>query len=223
MNRYRWVVFTSANGVLAVFRRLQAMGKDSRALAHTRIAAVGPGTAAALRERSVEPDLIPDAYLTEAVAEALIRQGVKDTHILLPRADIATELLAQRLTEAGALLTEVTAYRTVQAGELDPEVAQLLAAGQIDIVTFASASTVRNLVALLGGDTAALAHCRIASIGPVTTRSCPRRRPLRGHRSRRAHHPRPRRRHQGDMGEQPARTHRRPPFDKLSMSGLQQQ
>ena len=169
MNRYRWVVFTSANGVQAVFRRLQAMGKDSRALAHTRIAAVGPGTAAALRERSVEPDLIPDAYLTEAVAEALIRQGVKDTHILLPRADIATELLAQRLTEAGALLTEVTAYRTVQAGELDPEVAQLLAAGQIDIVTFASASTVRNLVALLGGNTAALARCRIASIGPVTT------------------------------------------------------
>lgn len=169
LNRFRWVVFTSANGVNATFRRLQALSKDSRAFAHIRVAAVGPGTAAALRERWVEPDLIPDTYLTEAVAEALVKQGVRGVHVLLPRTDIASEALAQRLTEAGALIEQVIAYRTVQASALDPEIALLLRAGQVDVVTFASASTVRNLVALLGGDTSALAQSRIASIGPVTS------------------------------------------------------
>ena len=167
--RYGWIVFTSANTVTSVFRRLQVLGKDSRALASTKIAAVGPGTSAALREHGIEPDLIPDAYLTKAVAEALIEQGVSGAHILLPRTDIATEDLPKLLTDAGAVLHQVIAYRTVQATDLDPVVKRQLQNGDIHIVTFASASTVRNLVTLLGGDTSLLSKSVIASIGPVTS------------------------------------------------------
>ncbi len=90
--------------------------------------------------------------------------------MLLPRTDIVGEDLAAALTSAGATVDQVVAYRTLVPDCLEPEVAQALRDGEVDVVTFASASTVRNLVALLGADAPqVLARSRIASIGPITS------------------------------------------------------
>jgi uroporphyrinogen III methyltransferase/synthase len=171
LGSYTWVVFTSANGVGAMFGRLETLGRDSRAFGDARVAAIGPATADALRQHGVNPDLMPDQYLTAAVAQALAATGLGGTSILLPRTDIAGEALAEALEAEGATVDQVVAYRTLQASRLDPEVERLLRDGGIDIVTFASASTVKNLVGLLAGDIEPLRQTTVACIGPVTART----------------------------------------------------
>ncbi|MBI4499018.1 MAG: uroporphyrinogen-III C-methyltransferase [Chloroflexi bacterium] len=171
IREYTWVVFTSVNGVAGVFARLEAQGRDARALAGVRVCAIGPATAASLRERGIRPDFVPDAFLTREVAKGLADLGVAGKRVLLPRTDIVGEDLAGALYEAGAAVDQVVAYRTLPAQEIDPEVREQLRAGAIDLVTFTSSSTVRNLVSLLGDDRAVLERCTIASIGPITTRT----------------------------------------------------
>ncbi len=166
LSEYGWTVFTSANGVSAVFRRLATMGRDARAFGTCRIAAIGPATSEALRERGIHPDLVPDQYLTAAVAEALKAQGLDGARMLLPRTDIVGEGLAGVLSAQGAAVDQVIAYRTIQAKHLDP-----LLLESVDIVTFASASTVKNLITLLNGATGLLEKTTIACIGPITARA----------------------------------------------------
>jgi uroporphyrinogen III methyltransferase/synthase len=165
---YDWVAFTSANGVDAVWEQVDALAADARLFASARLAVVGPGTGDALKTRGLRPDLVPDRYATRGLAEALLRAGGK--RILLPRADIATPVLAEALTAAGWDVDEVEAYRTVRAAALPEAVAARLAAGDVDVLAFASSSTVRNLVELLGGPPDR--RMRVASIGPVTSGTC---------------------------------------------------
>lgn len=171
LHDYRWTVFTSANGVAAVFHRLKALGMDARAFGQTRVAAVGPTTAAALEERGITPDFVPGQYLTKAVAAGLAQRDIAGARVLLPRTDIVGEDLAGALGAAGALVDQVVAYRTVQAATLDPEVEEILQEGKMDMVTFTSSSTVKHFVRLLDGNVALLSQSRIACIGPVTAKT----------------------------------------------------
>lgn len=164
-----WVALTSVNGVAALWEHLTAAGRDARALAGVRLAAVGSGTAAALRAHGIEPDLVPERYTTRGLARALIDTGTAQ-RVLLPRADIATPTLAGLLRGAGWDVVDVEAYRTVPVTALDPQVHDELTAGVIDVVAFASSSTVRNLVGLVDG--ALHEAVRVASIGPVTSDTC---------------------------------------------------
>ena len=169
---YGWVVFTSANGVAGLFGRLQALGGDARRLGGVRVAAVGPGTTAALNARGIKPDYVPQRALTAEVAEGLIAQGVSGQRILLPRTDIVGEDLAGKLAAAGAVVDQVVAYCTLSPAALEPEVEALLRSGEVDIITFASASTVRNLCALLGHDAASvIGRSTVATIGPITSQA----------------------------------------------------
>ena len=168
---YQWLVFTSVNGVAGFFARLRALGSDARALNAVNVCAIGPATADACIAWGIYPDLVPASFLTDAVAKALSERGIVGARILLPRTDIQGEDLPGLLVQAGATVDQVTAYRTVTAAAIDPDIRQMLADGAIDFVTFASSSTVRNLVSLLGGDVSLLQRARIASIGPVTTRA----------------------------------------------------
>jgi uroporphyrinogen III methyltransferase/synthase len=149
MAGYDWVIFTSRNGVEAVFRR-------ARSIAGPRVAAIGPATAHALREHGVEPDLMPAEYVAEAVLDAL--GDVAGRRCLLPRADIAREALAVGLTARGALVDEIAAYRTRPLAERHTDL------GAVDAVTFTSSSTVRGFLA--GGPVPDGA--RIVCIGPIT-------------------------------------------------------
>ena len=106
-----WVVFTSVNGVRAVWQRLEAVGRDARALAGARLCAIGPATAAELALHGLRADAVPAEYVAEAIVPGL--GEVRGARILLPRADIAREALAARCGMRAPLVEDVAAYRTV--------------------------------------------------------------------------------------------------------------
>src|SRR5690606_36039354 len=111
---FDWIVFTSANGVDWVWTALEREALDSRALRAARVACIGPGTAAALARRGIRPDLVPDAYVAEALLDALDRAAeLPATRILLPRAARGRPVLPDGLRARGAEVLEVETYRTV--------------------------------------------------------------------------------------------------------------
>jgi uroporphyrinogen III methyltransferase / synthase len=164
---FDWVAFTSANGVDGAWEQLEEIDADARLFAAVRIACVGPGTAGALARRGLRADLVPETYTTRGLAQALAGSG-PPARILLPRADIATPVLAESLTGAGWAVTDVEAYRTVRAAALPDDVRGRLA--DIDVVALASSSTARNLAGLL--EAPLPEGMRVVSIGPVTSATC---------------------------------------------------
>ena len=166
LNAYQWLIFTSVNGVEHFFARLHAAGKDTRALGYARVAAIGAATSAALRAFGIRADLVPPEFRAEAVAEELRPLLPPRARILLPRAQEARDVLPDTLRAHGATVDVVAAYETVPELE-DAALAQRLTRGEIDMVTFTSSSTVKNLVKMLGNITP-LQQVKIACIGPVT-------------------------------------------------------
>ena len=168
LDRYDWVIFTSANGVRFALARLQALGLSVELLQRVRIAAIGPATAQALREHGLSVDFMPSKYVAEAIADGL--GDVCGQRILLLRADIARRELRERLQAKGAHVDEIAVYRTQPATLKPEEVEQLFQQG-IDIVTFTSASTVQALLKLLGAKRDLLDGVIVACIGPITARA----------------------------------------------------
>ena len=174
VHEFDWVVFTSANAVDAFTERLLAGPRDLRALGGVRLCVVGPATGDRLARYGLKVDLTPAEYRAEAVLRAMAEFGeLKGLRILLPHADIGRELLADELRRQGAEVTEVVAYRTVVADsehEGEPDVYRMLLEQHLDVVTFTSASAVRNFIRVLGAEPAAdlLRTTVVASIGPVT-------------------------------------------------------
>ncbi|HYT67932.1 MAG TPA: uroporphyrinogen-III C-methyltransferase [Vicinamibacterales bacterium] len=170
---YNWIIFTSANAVEHFMQRLLAVS-DVRELKGVRLCAIGPSTAQRLARYGMRVDLTPEEARSEAVIEAIKATGtLKDTRFLLPRADIAREVLADQLRDAGADVSEVVAYRTLLAGgerDGDHDIYRMLLDRQIHAVTFTSASTVQNFARIFGEEQAAdlLNTTVVASIGPVT-------------------------------------------------------
>ena len=170
---YDWIVFTSANAVDYFMQRVLAAG-DIRELKGVRLCAIGPSTAQRVSRYGIRVDLTPDEATSEAVIDALKGAGdLKGARVLLPRADIAREVLADQLRDAGADVSEVAAYRTMLAGaerNADHDIYRMLLDRQIDAITFTSASTVKNFARIVGEEQAAdlLRLTVVASIGPVT-------------------------------------------------------
>ena len=167
------VIFTSANGVEAAWNRLRILGRDSRALP-ARVAAVGPATAAALERIGVMADVLPEEFIGEKLGLALRERfgagGLVGWKVLLLRADIARPVLREQLERGGAKVVDVPMYQTRAPAALPSEVLEALAAGEIQWITFTSASTVRNLHALLPDDIRPMVHAaRRLSIGPITS------------------------------------------------------
>lgn len=167
LHSYQWLIFTSANGVTEFFARLNVAGKDTRALGYARVAAIGSATAARLREHGIVADVVPAEFRAEGVVAALKGQLPPHAKVLLARAEEAREVLPDALREMGADVTIAPVYKTI-TGEVDAEsLREQLAGGEIDMVTFTSSSTVKNLVNILGS-IAPLAGVKTAAIGPVT-------------------------------------------------------
>ena len=162
---FEWLVFSSANGVQAFCDRLGHLDLDARQLATTRLAAIGPATATALRSYHLQTDLTPDEYRAEALADALLPHlGTRSC--LLVRASRGREVLAERLLAAGAQIEQVVAYQSLDVEDPEPEVARALAAGEIDWTTVTSSAIAQSLVRMFGE---ALRKTRIASLSPVTS------------------------------------------------------
>lgn len=164
---YHWLIFTSANGVGRFFARLFKAGKDARALGYAKIAAIGSATAEKLKQYGLVADVIPQEYRAEGVVEALKGKLPPHAKILIPRAEEAREVLPDTLREMGAEVEVAPAYRTI-CGQVDGEaLAAELKEGRIDMVTFTSSSTVKNLVNIIGS-AEVLKGVKTACIGPVT-------------------------------------------------------
>lgn len=167
--RYQWVGFTSANAVRAVRERFEAYGLDARAMAGLKLAAVGEQTAAALEAFGVKPDLVATGSQSSAglleVWPTYDAEVDPINRVFLPRADIATETLAQGLVGLGWEVDDITAYRTVRAAPPAAEIREAIKTGGFDAVMFTSSSTVRNLVGIAGKPHASTV---IACIGPQT-------------------------------------------------------
>lgn len=164
---YSWLVFTSANGVRAFFERgMDAAGLDARALGGLRLAAIGPGTAAALEARGLRPDLVPERFVAESLLEGFPEPGAPGERVLLARAEQARDVLPEGLGERGYVVDVLAVYRTVPA-QPDPALVERVRAGGVDAVTFTSSSTVTNFLDAVGP----IPDPRpvVVSIGPVTS------------------------------------------------------
>jgi uroporphyrinogen III methyltransferase/synthase len=164
IHAYALVCLTSANGARLLFEALGSAGRDARALASATIAAIGPGTAAALAEHGIRADVVPARSIAEALIDALADVEVEGRPVLIARAAEARDALPAALRDRGAKVDVVGLYETV-IEQPDPEAID--AALEADYVTFTSSSTVRNFVEVVGARVPA--HARFASIGPVTS------------------------------------------------------
>ncbi|MDT5213757.1 MAG: uroporphyrinogen methyltransferase / synthase [Mycobacterium sp.] len=167
--RFQWVVFTSTNAVRAVWEKFNEFGLDARAFSGVKIACVGQATADRVRAFGINPELVPTGEQSSLglLDEFPPYDDIFDpvNRVLLPRADIATETLAEGLRERGWEIEDVTAYRTVRAAPPPAQTREMIKTGGFDAVCFTSSSTVRNLVGIAGKP-----HARtiVACIGPKT-------------------------------------------------------
>jgi hypothetical protein len=92
---YDWLIFTSVNGVKYFWKQLDEIGLDARILGGIEVAAIGPATADALRDKGIKPDFVPEKYVAESVVEGLLEKGIAGKKVLIPRAKVAREVLPQ--------------------------------------------------------------------------------------------------------------------------------
>jgi uroporphyrinogen-III synthase len=166
---FAWVVLTSRAGVAAVASRLEALGATSgRSIAvASNVAAIGDGTARALRRIGIRPSLVPPTFTTEGLGRAFPRGAGE---VLLARADIAPDGLEDVLAAKGWTPVRVDAYRTRFVRTLPVDVAAALREGSIDAVTFTSASTVQGFVAMTSRAVSQGVRLpRAVCLGPVTS------------------------------------------------------
>jgi len=164
-SRYDLVCLTSPNGVDMLFHRLSAEGLDARALAGVKVAAIGPGTAAALAAHGIRADIVPERFLAEGLVQALSDLPVR--RALVARAAQARDVLPDALRERGTEVDVLALYETV-AEPLGDEALDAVAAA--DYVTFTSSSTVRFFLEAGAGERLR-ERARLVSIGPVTSQA----------------------------------------------------
>jgi uroporphyrinogen III methyltransferase/synthase len=166
---YDWIVFTSPNGVDAFFRLFYKLYDDARDIGAARIAAIGPATAARLRDFHLKVDLQPPEAVAESIVKAFHTTGsIENLRILLVRPEQARDLLSREMTRLGAIVDEAIAYRTVpETADLGGGVERFRSEGA-DLITFTSSSTVENFLALKLPWPPGL---KTASIGPITSKT----------------------------------------------------
>ena len=167
LGSFDWVIFTSANGVECFIDRMRTRAYDIRELGRAAVAAIGPATADCVRRYALTVAAMPSEYRAEAVIGAIGAERIAGARILIPRAEVAREVLPEMLRRHGAREVVVApAYRTVIPPNADTDTMHsLIADHAIDLVSFTSSSTVTNFIAMVGVPVAGL---KAAAIGPIT-------------------------------------------------------
>jgi uroporphyrinogen III methyltransferase / synthase len=176
---FHWLLLTSTNGVDYFFERLNAQGKDTRALAGVKIAVVGEKTAQSLKQRYIQPDFIPPSFVADSLV-ASFPEELFGKKVLFPRVESGgREILVKELTAKGAEVIEVAAYQSCCPSSIPDSAKLALQNHTIDIITFASSKTVQFFCQLTesifphNSDLiSALEGVCIASIGPQTSKTC---------------------------------------------------
>ena len=174
ISEYEWLILTSVNGVDALAIRMKRLQISPKEFAHLRIATIGPSTRKAAESLGMKVSVVPPQYIAESVVESL-RDKVGGQRVLLVRAAVARDLIPRQLRQMGARVDVVEAYETVVPAASKKKLQSVIEdpKRRPQVVTFASSSTVRNFMTLLGGPGrpphTMLDGIRFASIGPVTS------------------------------------------------------
>lgn len=171
IKQYRWIIFTSLNGVEAFFRRLADLQMDSRSLHSLQVGALGPAAAEALKDKGILPDCLLKNFTSQGLLREFKTMNLSGKRILLPRADIAGEDLSRGLSRLGAEVDEITVYRTTPAFRGFAQAKDHLLRGEIDIIIFMSSSSVKNLTEVMNEKREALAKPLIVCMGAQTARA----------------------------------------------------
>ena len=173
LSEFDFLIFTSVNGVEHFFRRIEKAKLDSRHLAGLTICTIGNATAWKLAEFGIRADIVPTEFRAEGILAALEGKVKAGDKVLLARAAEARNILPEELMKQGVDVTVVHAYETVPDTTDGSELVQELEAHNIDVVTFASSSTVHNMMKLLGDNAVKLLEsAKIAAIGAITAGTC---------------------------------------------------
>jgi len=166
IERFNWMIFTSATGVDAFIGRLRELRRDIRSIGGASLCAIGPATGARLEQYALRVDAMPREYRAESIVAAIGPERIRGARILIPRARVAREILPRMLEDAGAAEVVVApAYRTKKPAGLAVErMRAMVAAGQVDMVAFTSSSTAANFRDLIGR----IDGLKAAAIGPIT-------------------------------------------------------
>jgi uroporphyrinogen III methyltransferase/synthase len=174
LNAYSWLVFTSPNGVTAFFDLFFKRFQDLRDIGGAHIAAIGPATAAKLKELHLQVDLMPEEAVGSKIAKAFEKfESIENLNICLLRAEVANSDLPEALEELGAIVDDVPVYKTVpETEDLNGAAARMIAGG-MDWVTFTSASTVEHFHARfdLPKLLKQFPQAKLVSIGPETSKA----------------------------------------------------
>ncbi|SKC75590.1 uroporphyrinogen-III C-methyltransferase [Maledivibacter halophilus] len=172
IGKYKWIIFTSVNGVKYFLNRMKKLRVDVRTIKGAKICAIGPATAGKLNEMGFLVEYIPEEYKAEGLIEILKDRIEEGDNILLPRADIARKVLEEKLIKLGANVDNVAVYNTIIPRYERGELANILKNKIIDIITFTSSSTARNFFKILGKENLNLLdNINIAAIGPITAKT----------------------------------------------------
>lgn len=175
LDEYDWVIFTSVNGVKFFFERLKERKIDIRKMAKAKIAVVGPKTKEVIEEKGIIIDCIPREHVAESLIETLRSMVSSGERVLLPRSDIARNLLPLELKKMGCHVEAVDAYDTIVADEKTDEVVKKLQEGLIHVITFTSSSTVRNFRQIISEITDSwqdlIVNIKVVCIGPITAQT----------------------------------------------------
>lgn len=169
IEKYDWIVFTSQAGVQVFFDEMKQENVDIRRLAKARFAVIGEGTRAALWERGICAEIMPEVYDGETLGHVLAGQGLRGSHILIPRAKKGNERLVPILMQAGAAVEDVPVYQTCACTGGAVSIKEELQKESLDIVVFTSSSTVEGFVSAAGG--AHVSGIRAACIGRQTAQT----------------------------------------------------
>jgi uroporphyrinogen III methyltransferase / synthase len=174
LDRFDVILFLSKNAARYIFDRCVQLGIQCEMVESSNrfIAAVGPATAQALKEKGLRVDYVAQNHTGESLVGEL-RESLAGRRVLLPRSDRGDDRVPAALREIGAKVTEVIAYRTAAPAALDPAILGRVRGGEVDAVVFASPSAFHNLRDFIGAADIALlsARSQFVAIGPTTARA----------------------------------------------------
>lgn len=173
LHTYNWIVFTSKNGIDFFMEEYREITGQKQLPEKCKIAVVGTKTADVLNDYNLVADLIPEQFVAESLAEKLVTVVNSKDKVLIPRGNLARNVIGDQLRANGILVTELDVYETVNEESSKESLYEVIKCKQVDIVTFTSSSTVDNFVQLLDGTDWRnhTGNILFASIGPITSKT----------------------------------------------------
>jgi uroporphyrinogen-III synthase len=173
LHTYDWLVFTSKNGIDFFFDEIDKKIGGIVIPTTCKIAVVGKKTEEIIENYRVKVDLIPENFVAESLLESLLKVVKKDEKVLIPRGNLARNIIQENLRNNGIDVTDLVVYENIVESKSKQRLLSAIENQEIDIVTFTSSSTVDNFVQLLEGTNwrKYIDHIIFASIGPITSRT----------------------------------------------------